>query len=88
MADIDRYHPDGSGRLRGESTAAFKKRQQEEKLDAEMWAREEAERNKQAKQESCSHYSCQPAEWHWSGAIRVMYCPDCELSEYREDPNA
>lgn len=82
-----RYHPDGSGRFRGESPAAFKKRQEQEKADAEMTKREEAERQRLEKQETCSHYSCQPTEWHWSGAIRVMYCPDCELSEYRDDPN-
>ncbi|MGG9131225.1 hypothetical protein [Enterobacter hormaechei] len=52
-----------------------------------MTKREEAERQRLEKQETCSHYSCQPTEWHWSGAIRVMYCPDCELTEYRDDPN-
>lgn len=80
------YHPDGSGRLRGESPKAFAKRQRLEAEDAALWRQEEKERQQREKQESCAHYHCEPTEWHWSGAVREMTCRDCGLRDYREEP--
>lgn len=74
-----------SERQRGESPRAYSLRLQRERIEAELEAEDQKERDFLGRQERCSHYDCEPIEWHWNGKPRVMYCRECELQNYLED---
>lgn len=76
---------DPSERQRGESPRAYSQRLQRERAMAAAEAEDQKVRDHLAKQRSCSHYECEPIEWHWNGKPRVMYCRECELQNYLED---
>jgi len=51
----------------------------------EMFESDRKRAEEYRKQQRCPHAECYPTTWHWSGKPAEMHCPECGLTEFRED---